>query len=294
MLIIAAFVFIFSAGLLYLIFSTPRVYNSKDRSLPSAFINHPDCFVRVTDKTNYEAVRQNLSPSHPEYKEQFKNSLELKIYDIRSAMFNFPKDMPLVFRELLSFSNDIYELFCIMETREPGSQEAAYIFKGDIDEHSSSDSNFLCVSSFNFNTLSINTFTKLGILTPDRAKSTIRHFIDEISMQELLDTAHAQGIAIIGETKEQLFQNAYDKGILTKMQVGKKTPVAYKITDRYFDMETEIFDFYCKDIAKNLKEANRTYADRIIEQACRVNMFSKTRPSNRLTARLAALKTATV
>jgi len=98
--------------------------------------------------------------------------------------------------------------------------------------------------------------------------------------------AKEQAVTLLGSTKEQIFKNAYDRGLLNKFQIDSEPQTAYKITERYFEMETTLFDIYCEGFTKNLSEAGKIYTDAILDATCKVNMFSK----NRLTARIEKLK----
>lgn len=289
-IIFIAVVLVISIGLISLVLTATGSGSKQDNSKLAGFVNHPDCFVRVTDKTNYTALEagSQVYKTAAEIAEYTKNNLEMRIYDIRSSLYNFPEKLLKEYAELLEHPNDIHELFCVMDANDPESLEPAYIYKGGSDKGAELDDIGVC--SFGFNANSVNAFMKLGILHPDNEQAKIKFYSDEMNVNELLGLAKDNSITLIGSNKEELFQDAYNKGLLAKVQTTGRPPSAFRITENYFPMEKAFFEIYCADIAKNIKGANKLYVDYIINLACKVNIFKKTRPTNRLTNMLQQLK----
>ncbi|PLX67612.1 MAG: hypothetical protein C0602_09655 [Denitrovibrio sp.] len=275
-------------GFIFLIFANSGSSAKRDNSKLTTFVNHPECIVRITDKTNYAALESENNLSKADYLEKVKSNLIIRIYDIRSTLYNIPEGKFPEYKHILGYSKDIYELFCMMAPHSPESAETAYVYKST--GNKGSDVDDAGISCYGFSPTSLAHFINLGILEPDNEKSKVSHYASEMDMQELLDMAQMNSITLIGEDKEALFRNAYKQGLLSKVQVGSKPPMAYRVAKNYFSMENAFFDMYCSDVAKNLEGVHKIYIDHIIDVACRVNMFNKTNPKNRLTERLQKLK----
>lgn len=287
---IAAVVMLASIALICFALFNSGMKGNRDNTGLATFVNHPDCFVRVTDKTNYELLKAGFEGSGADFAEYAKNNLEIRIYDIRSALYNFPEGLLPQYSDILAFPGDIHELMRVMENFEPQSSEPAYIFKNNIDGSSDMEDGSDGFAVYGFSAASLAAFLKLNILVPDKSGSTIKHFSEELSVTELLDLAKEHKVTIYGSNKNELFQSAYKNGLLSKLQIGSTPPAAYRVTENYYPMEQAFFEAYCGDIKKNLEGASKMYSDRIIDQACKVNLFSKTRTANRLTVMLNQLR----